>query len=75
MQAEPPIEHTVVSRQMLQVCRTALDRIYTLALLYRLDGNREYLDRAVKEMRAIAAFDDWNEVLSTHTDQFPPFYN
>ena len=60
VQAEPPIEHTVVSRQMLPVCRTALDRIYTLALLYRLDGNREYLDRAVKEMRAIAAFDDWN---------------
>ena len=36
--------------------RHALDRIYTLALLYRLDRKRQYLDRAAKEMRAIAAF-------------------
>jgi hypothetical protein len=40
--------------------RHAIDRIYTLALLYRLDRKRPYLDRAVKEMHTLAAFHDWN---------------
>jgi hypothetical protein len=40
--------------------RHACDRIYTLALMYRLERKRQYLDRAVREMRAIAAFRDWN---------------
>jgi Heparinase II/III-like protein/Domain of unknown function (DUF4962) len=40
----------------------ACDRIDTLALMYRLDRKRTYLDRAAKELRAIAAFRDWNPV-------------
>ncbi len=37
-----------------------LDRVYTLCLLYRLDGKRSRLDRAVKELRAAAVLKDWN---------------
>jgi hypothetical protein len=34
--------------------------VYTLALLYRLDGKKQYLERALRELRAAADFKDWN---------------
>ena len=37
-----------------------VDRIYTLCLLYRLDGKRSRLERAVKELRTAASLKDWN---------------
>src|SRR6185369_15727008 len=37
-----------------------LNRIYTLALLYRLEGNQQYAERAWQELRAAADFKDWN---------------
>ncbi len=40
--------------------RRALDRISTLALLYRIDGHAAHLERALREMRAVAALRDWN---------------
>jgi hypothetical protein len=40
--------------------RHAYERIYTLALIYRLDRKRPHLDRVAREMRALAAFRDWN---------------
>ncbi len=56
----PPVEHKLIGPRLLDKSRTALDRIYTLALLYRLDGDKRYFDRALKELRAVAAFPDWN---------------
>ncbi len=56
----PPIEYKLASGQLILQSRRALDRIYTLALLYRLDRKQAYLDRALKELRAAAAFRDWN---------------
>jgi hypothetical protein len=54
----------VVSRgegtSLLDLSRLASHRITTLAGLYRLDGNRQWLTRAVDEMRAVAAMPDWN---------------
>jgi hypothetical protein len=44
----------------LRVSQTALYRINTLALAYRLYGNKAHLDRAIAEMRAVCAFSDWN---------------
>jgi hypothetical protein len=40
--------------------RKVLDRVQTLALIYRLDKKQVHLDRALKELRAAAAFRDWN---------------
>ncbi|HSB17062.1 MAG TPA: heparinase II/III family protein [Bryobacteraceae bacterium] len=60
LEGEPPVEYKVVGPRLLAQSRRCLDRIYTLALLYRLDGERRYLDRAVKELRAAAYFPDWN---------------
>ena len=58
-QAEP-VQHKLVGPRLLDQSRRALDRIYTLALLHRITGERRYRDRAVKEMRAAADMTDWN---------------
>jgi len=58
--AEPPVEYRLIGPRLLDKSRRALGRIYTLALLYRLDGEKKHLDRAVVEMRAAADFKDWN---------------
>jgi hypothetical protein len=47
-------------QSMIDQSLRALDRVSTLALLYRLDGDRRWLDRARKEMLAVASFPDWN---------------
>ena len=60
MLSEPTVEHKVIGPRMLEQSRAALDRISTLAFLYRLDGDRQKADRARAEMLAAAAFRDWN---------------
>ena len=47
-------------KRLLSTSRRVLDRVYTLALLYRLDGDARYVDRAWKELEAAAQFKDWN---------------
>ncbi|MCS7316191.1 MAG: heparinase II/III family protein [Bryobacteraceae bacterium] len=60
IQTAPPVEHVLIGPRLLAQSRRCLDRIYKLALLYRLDGKREYFERAVRELQAAAAFPDWN---------------
>ena len=60
MLTEPPVEHKLIGPRLLDKSRKALRRISTLAGLYRLDGNKEWAERARKEMLAAAAFPDWN---------------
>ena len=55
-----PSERIKVGKRLLGVSRTALYRINTLALAYRLYGDKAHLDRAIAEMRAVCAFSDWN---------------
>jgi len=55
-----PVEYKLIGPRLLQQSRRCLDRVYTLALLWRLDGARRYRDRAVRELRAAAGFPDWN---------------
>ncbi|MBR6734015.1 MAG: heparinase II/III family protein [Kiritimatiellae bacterium] len=55
-----PVERIKQGRRLLGVSRTALYRINTLALAYRLYGGKAHLERAVAEMRAACAFSDWN---------------
>jgi hypothetical protein len=57
---QPPVIYEIIGPRLLTQSRRALDRIYTLALLYRLDGQTKWRDRAVAEMKAAAAFKDWN---------------
>ena len=57
---EPPVVHKLEGPRLLRQSRNALDRISLLAGLYLLDGNKQYAERARKEMLAAAAFPDWN---------------
>ena len=56
----PPRERTFTGRRILRVSRDVLDRVPTLALAYRLFGERAHLERAVAELRAVCAFENWN---------------
>jgi Heparinase II/III-like protein len=58
--AEPVVERTLVGPRLLTQSRTALHRISTLAGLFLIDGDPRVLARAKAEMRAVAAFSDWN---------------
>jgi hypothetical protein len=57
---QPPVIHKLIGPRLLDQSRRALDRIQTLAMAYRIAGERVYLYRAIQEMRAAAAFPDWN---------------
>lgn len=46
--------------RLLSTSRRVLDRVQTLALLYRLDGDPRYIERAWRELDAAAHFPDWN---------------
>ena len=54
------VEHKIVGPRLLGESRKCLDRVYTLATVYRISGDRRYADRARKEMLTAAAFKDWN---------------
>ena len=56
----PPCERVMTGRRLLHVSREVLKRVFYLSTMYRLDGKREYLDRAVEEMIAVCRFTDWN---------------
>lgn len=57
---QPPVERVLIGPRLLDKSRTVVDRLYTLGLLYRLDGQLKWRDRAVSEMLAVAGFKDWN---------------
>lgn len=56
----PPLERTIVGRRLLGVSRSLLRRTMTLAYAWQTTGEREFAQRAEKEMLAAAAFSDWN---------------
>jgi hypothetical protein len=60
MLSEKPIEHVLIGPRLLDKSRTALRRISTLAALYKLDGDKHFLERAKLEMMTAASFKDWN---------------
>ena len=60
IEQQPPVEYKLIGPRLLDKSRTALHRIYTLALLYRLDKKQQYLDRAIAELRQISNFPDWH---------------
>jgi len=56
----PPVERIKIGRRLLDKSREALRRLFFLSYAYRTTHDRKYLLRAEKEMKAIAAFSDWN---------------
>ena len=60
LQTASPVDYKSPGQRLLTQSKRVLERVYTLALLYRLDAKPQYLERAVKELRAAALFPDWN---------------
>jgi hypothetical protein len=57
----PPSQYEIPDGlRLLSTSRRVLGRIQTLGLLYQLDGDRRYVERAWKELDAAAHFKDWN---------------
>jgi hypothetical protein len=50
----------VIGRRLLSTSRSALYRISTLSMAYRLTGEEKFLKRAEKELLAVCAYESWN---------------
>ncbi|GHB71739.1 heparinase II/III domain-containing protein [Persicitalea jodogahamensis] len=57
---QPPVERIQIGRRLLDKSREALRRIFQLSYAYRTTGEKKYLQRAEKEMLAVANFSNWN---------------
>lgn len=55
-----PVERIKIGRRLLDKSRESLRRIFFLSYAYRVTDDVKYLQRAEKEMLAIAMFTDWN---------------
>lgn len=58
----PVAERIKTGKRLLDVSRVALKRIYYLAYAYRMTGDERYCRRAIREMEAVCAFEDWNPI-------------
>jgi len=56
----PALERRLEGRRLLGVSRECLNRVMHLAFAFRMTGDRKYRDGAVRQMLAVAAFEDWN---------------
>ena len=57
---KPELERVMVGRRLLSTSREFYKRIFYLSYAYRMTVDERYLKKAVKEMEAVARFDDWN---------------
>jgi len=60
LSAEPSRYEIPDGLRLLETSRRVLNRVYMLALLYRLEGEKKYAERAWQELEAAAKFKDWN---------------
>ena len=58
--AEPPVTYKKEGKRLLSVSREALKRVLNLAFAHRMTGEQKYAERAMVEMDAAAAFQNWN---------------
>jgi hypothetical protein len=55
-----PITRSLEGRRLLGESRRCVKRMVVLAMAYHLTGDKRHVDRAEKEMLAVARFSDWN---------------
>lgn len=60
MLGQKTLERNVVGGRLLSVSSEFLKRTFYLSYSYRLTKDKKYLDRAEKEMLAVAGFSDWH---------------
>lgn len=56
----PPVEYKLTDTRLQTQTHRVVDRVTTLALMYRLTGRDPWLRRAIMELNAAASFRDWN---------------
>ncbi len=54
------VEYKIIGPRLLNESRKCLDHVFTLATVYRIDGDKRCRDRAIAEMLTAAGFKDWN---------------
>lgn len=58
---EPPAKYQIPDgKRLLSVSREVLQRVYTLALVYRIEQDERFLDRCWRELDNAASYKDWN---------------
>ena len=57
---KPSLTYDKIGPRLLHVSRECLDRIYALGLAYRWTGEEKYAKKAVENLLAVCAFNDWN---------------
>jgi hypothetical protein len=57
---EPLLTRNMVGRRLLGTSREMLYRINMLGMVYRMEDNKEILNRIDAEVKAVCAFADWN---------------
>lgn len=62
-----PSEYRLTGPRLQAQSRRVLDRVSTLALMYRVTLREPYQRRALAELRAAAAFRDWNPAIFSDT--------
>ena len=60
MLAEPPVVYRKDGRRLLGRSREALSRTFHLGFAARMTGEQKYVERALNELKAMAAMPDWN---------------
>ncbi|MBX2871827.1 MAG: heparinase II/III-family protein [Saprospiraceae bacterium] len=60
IQQAPLLKRIKTGRRLLSVSREMLYRMNVLGMIYRIDRDKEILDRIDQELLAICAFEDWN---------------
>ena len=55
-----PIKHVLIGPRLLDQSRTAIARVLTCAMAFRLTGDQRFSARAKHELFTAAAFEDWN---------------
>jgi hypothetical protein len=63
----PPTEYKLIGPRLRAQSRRVLDRVSTLALMYRITQREPYQRRAMAELRAAANFRDWNPAIFADT--------
>ncbi len=57
---QEPVVRVMTGKRLLAVSRQAQECILVSALVARISGEGKYRERALREMRALAGFPDWN---------------
>ena len=60
LKEKPSIYEIPDGRRLLSVSRRVVDRVRTTALVYRMEGDIRYAERAWAELEAAAKFSNWN---------------